>query len=1573
MASTTTSPNIAGMFNDATRILEGGLWHNEVAVGNQGNGTDLRYVKDMTAVENGLNGLGTLATAQAKEVAKILADITTALNAVQGALANDPTAEKALRAAQLDIIGTIGSDPALAALTNSTDSSGQTVTISAAPQELAMPVSASTPHRTFAELGAIFDDAQSKSLGGINADNLPAIQADLTMVRDGLKTLMTEHPQLFGGATGIHAATIVDQLNLQITNFDHQYGVNPDAAKATNDNFLDITDIVEGDDNLKNMATSGWTPAPAAAKPPVQFADNADQTTFWAEFIASSNTLGAKAEQLVATGSSNQIKAFEATLKGWEQNVANFDGAQGGIFEARFDNELLGQNSTIGADVAAMIQGLETHNATLVKLAADGFHANAADVGGNNVPIGGTAADPASYNTDATTAIDALVGTTATLTAIGSLIPQTPSASAQTQVISKTDQQNNGAPANVAPVTQVAAVVAGSTSPPATSTFAGMFNDATRILEGGLWHNEVAVGNQGNGTDLRYVKDMTAAENALNALGTVPAAQAGDVSNIVKDITAALVAVPGAVANDPKAEAALRAAQLDIINIVQKDPGLATLTNFADSSGQSVPAAPQELAMPVSASTPHRTFAELGAIFDDAQSKSLGGINADNLPAIQADLTMVRDGLKTLMTEHPQLFGGATGIHAATIVDQLNLQITNFDHQYGVNPDAAKATNDNFLDITDIVEGDDNLKNMATSGWTPAPAAAKPPVQFADNADQTTFWAEFIASSNTLGAKAEQLVATGSSNQIKAFEATLKGWEQNVANFDGAQGGIFEARFDNELLGQNSTIGADVAAMIQGLETHNATLVKLAADGFHANAADVGGNNVPIGGTAADPASYNTDATTAIDALVGTTATLTAIGSLIPQTPSASAQTQVISKTDQQNNGAPANVAPVTQVAAVVAGSTSPPATPTFAGMFNDATRILEGGLWHNEVAVGNQGNGTDLRYVKDMTAAENALNALGTVPAAQAGDVSNIVKDITAALVAVPGAVANDPKAEAALRAAQLDIINIVQKDPGLATLTNFANSSGQSVPAAPQELAMPVSASTPHRTFAELGAIFDDAQSKSLGGINADNLPAIQADLTMVRDGLKTLMTEHPQLFGGATGIHAATIVDQLNLQITNFDHQYGVNPDAAKATNDNFLDITDIVEGDDNLKNMATSGWTPAPAAAKPPVQFADNADQTTFWAEFIASSNTLGAKAEQLVATGSSNQIKAFEATLKGWEQNVANFDGAQGGIFEARFDNELLGQNSTIGADVAAMIQGLETHNATLVKLAADGFHANAADVGGNNVPIGGTAADPASYNTDATTAIDALVGTTATLTAIGSLIPQTPSASVKTQVISKTDHQADSPKIVDNSGLERTITLGGGDQFVTLTGAGHDTLVLGGGINSVLIQTGSATVLGGSGASTIQGGSGTLTFLGGSGIDKVMAGSGDARLIGGSGSETFVAGTGHTFMQAGQGATTFVGGHTEDVMIGNSFAMGQPDLFSFSAAQSGGQHLIQDFVQGHDKLQLVGYNIADVLAHDVSQTNTGGQLSTVLMPDQHTKITLSGFSGHLTAADFQQA
>ena len=50
--------------------------------------------------------------------------------------------------------------------------------------------------------------------------------------------------------------TVIRQLELENT-YIGEAGVSPDAGRASNDNILDIIDIVQGDTNLANMANQG--------------------------------------------------------------------------------------------------------------------------------------------------------------------------------------------------------------------------------------------------------------------------------------------------------------------------------------------------------------------------------------------------------------------------------------------------------------------------------------------------------------------------------------------------------------------------------------------------------------------------------------------------------------------------------------------------------------------------------------------------------------------------------------------------------------------------------------------------------------------------------------------------------------------------------------------------------------------------------------------------------------------------------------------------------------------------------------------------------------------------------------------------------------------------------------------------------------------------------------------------------------------------------------------------------------------------------------------------------------------
>lgn len=485
-------------------------------------------------------------------------------------------------------------------------------------------------------------------------------------------------------------------------------------------------------------------------------------------------------------------------------------------------------------------------------------------------------------------------------------------------------QNDPGTPPPADPVPPVVSTPAPDPAPvtstaPAFSDLGTTFNDATRALAGGLWQNVVEEGGQGHGSIVRYTNDLTAVQNGLQAeatAGQFSGATLGHVQTILADITTALSAASASVngggtfGSVAAAENALRTSHLDILNVVNNDPALATLATQNGATG--FLAAPATLAAGTTAATaPHANLAEIGAIFNDAASHILGGVNADNKALITGDVNAVITDMQALMTANPLLFGGLTGIHADTIVRQLELELT-YINQAGVSPDAGRASNDNILDIIDIVQGDTNLANMATqggvSGFTPFGDALNPTPKYLDNDAQTNFWANFIAQSNSLGQQAINTVGSHDHHAIATLIGELRTFETTVTNFDAAQGGIFEARFDNELLGATSTLGAEVAGMIRGLQTGNAALVAAAAEEMHANSADVGGNNTPVtGGT------YNADGLTVADVLgtaVAATAAATTVAAAttatVAATTTAAAATSAPSVTTAALDNAPA-------------------------------------------------------------------------------------------------------------------------------------------------------------------------------------------------------------------------------------------------------------------------------------------------------------------------------------------------------------------------------------------------------------------------------------------------------------------------------------------------------------------------------------------------------------------------------------------------------------------------------------------------------------------------------------------
>jgi hypothetical protein len=947
LGQTTDDLGQAGLiFNDAVRLSNGGLWSQPADDHNQLNYASM-YEADISilqqdiasALANGATVNGVAVTpSNANTLTEIQGQLAQLAQAAPNAVGTSAAAAQAqgvLHTNEQLILGEIAGDANLQnALAANGVANGGTGAIDQGFQALpaqaaddAAAITAATAGANLSDIGAVFNAATNLSNGGLNASNITQFDNDMKATATGLQNFIsggglaaaqadTAAEQALATAegitlsqaqalTGVHVQTMLDQVQDQIARFDGMYAVNPNiAARSTNDNLLDIIDIVQGDPALAASAgnatgnpghAGGFAEQPGYLTGTVQhYQDNQAQTDFWSAFVAGANNLNnaltAEANGTVHLDTAG-VQSLIQQVQGYQQLGNSFDAAQGGIFGARFDNELLG--GTLTADTSAALQALQdiannggtvsATNAAKLTAAGFGYVADANDVSGNNTPNGGGSYVGTSTTVaGATTTHIADATTTTSGNVDGNEHPTDnpaspmnngfgvtfPAASSGTGV----DGGAGGTPpGETPPATGPGGDPA--TPAPAFSDLGATFNDATRALEGGLWQNAVEEGGQGHGSIGRYTTDLTNVQTGLQAevaAGRFTGDTLTHVNTVLADITTALSAATaslnggGTFGSVTAAETALHTSHLDILNVVNNDPNLAALATQNGATG--FLAAPA--ALPVgttAANAPHANLAEIGTIFNDLANTSLGGFNADNSAQATADTNAIITDMQALMAANPLLFGGLTGIHADTVVRQLQLEDT-YIAQAGVTPDAGRASNDNLLDIIDIVQGDTNLANMANqggvSGFTPFGDALNPTPRYVDNDAQTNFWANFIAQSNSLGQRGIAAVDAHDACAITTLISDLHTFQSTVTNFDAAQGGIFEARFDNELLGNTSTLGAEVTAMIKGLQTGNAALVAAAAEEMHANSADVGGNNVPVTGGA-----YNADGTTVADVL----------------------------------------------------------------------------------------------------------------------------------------------------------------------------------------------------------------------------------------------------------------------------------------------------------------------------------------------------------------------------------------------------------------------------------------------------------------------------------------------------------------------------------------------------------------------------------------------------------------------------------------------------------------------------------------------------------------------------------
>jgi len=432
------------VFNDSTRLLDGGLWSTPADSSNQQAYLGL-YTTDIHAVLNDINaalanptGVTVGGTAYA-----LSATDTQVLTQVQGQLQtllteaplsvgnshNATTAQELIHTTQTSILSEINGDAALStALGGNPFPSGtgaDNVGFENLPtgSDNAAALSAATgPAAGLAQIGNVFNAAADLAVGGLNHSNLAEFNADMKAIAAGLTNLLNSPTAVAAmesaaGETGsaaalttIHLQTVLDQINLQTNSFDAEYATNPNvAARATNDNLLDIIDIVQNDPALNAAAGGNGNPGTVGgfAELPsylegtiLHFQDNQAQTNFWAQFLAEGNVINNQLDNVAAGNNTTpgELGALITEIQNYEKFGASFATSQGGVFGARFDNEL--QSGTLLADSKAAVQGLQgiAKGDTGAALAADqaeiqaagqGFVADAADVSGNNIPIGG--------------------------------------------------------------------------------------------------------------------------------------------------------------------------------------------------------------------------------------------------------------------------------------------------------------------------------------------------------------------------------------------------------------------------------------------------------------------------------------------------------------------------------------------------------------------------------------------------------------------------------------------------------------------------------------------------------------------------------------------------------------------------------------------------------------------------------------------------------------------------------------------------------------------------------------------------------------------------------------------------------------------------------------------------------------------------------------------------------------------------------------------------------------------------------------------------------------------------------
>src|SRR6201986_2409088 len=200
--------------------------------------------------------------------------------------------------------------------------------------------------------------------------------------------------------------------------------------------------------------------------------------------------------------------------------------------------------------------------------------------------------------------------------------------------------------------------------------------------------------------------------------------------------------------------------------------------------------------------------------------------------------------------------------------------------------------------------------------------------------------------------------------------------------------------------------------------------------------------------------------------------------------------------------------------------------------VFNDATRLLDGGLWDTPADSNNQIAYLGM-YTTDIHSVLNDVTSMLANPGGVTvgGAALNLADADTAVLSQVqgqlqtlidlaPGSVGNSAAAatnQELIHTTQTSIINEINGDATLANAlagatyaggTGADNAGFQALPTGADDAASLAAASGANATLAQIGTVFNAATALAVGGLNTTNLTQFNTDMQAIATGLTNLI---------------------------------------------------------------------------------------------------------------------------------------------------------------------------------------------------------------------------------------------------------------------------------------------------------------------------------------------------------------------------------------------------------------------------------------------------------------------------------